>query len=117
MKKTVILFLCMLVTFSAFSKMMDSRHIELQAKQAGSEALRSVIPVSALLEGNVILLKFLNSPEHVTVTVMDAEGNEISAETYSSPQSVKLQEIQTSGGYRLEIVYDDVCLCGDFMIE
>ena len=117
MKKTVILFFCMLVTFSVYSKIMDSRHIELQAKQAGSEALRSVIPVSALLESNVILLNFLNSPENVTVTVMDAEGNEILAEVYSSPQSVKLHEIKASGVYKLEVVYGDVCLYGDFVIE
>ena len=117
MKKTVILFFCMLVTFSVYSKIMDSRHIELQAKQAGSEALRSVIPVSALLERNVILLNFLNSPENVTVTVMDAEGNEILAEVYSSPQSVKLHEIKASGVYKLEVVYGDVCLYGDFVIE
>lgn len=117
MKKTVILFFCMLVTFSAYSKIMDSRHIELQAKQAGSEALRSVIPVSALLERNVIMLNFLNSPENVTVTVMDAEGNEILAEIYSSPQSVKLHEIKLPGVYKLEVVYGDVCLYGDFVIE
>lgn len=117
MKKTVILFFCMLVTFSAFSKVMDSRHIELQAKQAGSEALRSVIPISALLEGNTILLNFLNSPENVTVTVTDVEGNEIFVETYSSPLSAKFQVTRIPGNYTLEIVYGDICLYGNFIIE
>lgn len=117
MKRTAILFLCMFIGFSAFSKVMDSKHIRLEAGRANSGALRSVIPVSALLEENVILLNFLNSPENVTVTVTDAEGNEILSEIYNSPQLVKLEAIQMPGSYTLDIVYGDTSLYGDFVIE
>lgn len=117
MKKRVILFLCMLVSFSAFSKIMDSKHIRLEASRAGAGALRSVIPVSALLEGNTILLNFLNSPENATVTVTDADGYKILEEAYSLPQIVKLQVIHKQGNYTLEIVYEDTCLYGEFTIE
>lgn len=117
MKKTVILFLCMLVTFSAFSKIMDSRDIHLKARKADKDVLRSVIPVRSSLEGNTILINFFNAPRNVTVTVLDAEGNKVFIEAYSSPQIVKLQALYVSGSYTLEVAYEDTCLYGDFAIE
>lgn len=117
MKKTIILFLSLLVAFSAFSKIMDSRDIHLKARKADKDILRSVIPVRSSLEGNTIVINFFNSPENVTVTVTDAEGNEILSEIYSSPQLVKLEAIQMPGSYTLDIVYGDTSLYGDFVIE
>lgn len=117
MKRTVILFLCMLVAFSAFSRVLDSRHIKLQAIRSNTHILRSVNPVSATLDENVISLDFKNSPENVTVRVTDVEGKEIIVEDYTSPQLVKLQAIKTSGNYTIEIVYGETILYGDFVIE
>ena len=109
MRKTLFLFLCVLVGFSAFSKTADSRDIELRARQSDQEALRSILPVRAWQEENTIWVEFFNSPESATITVKKSGGNEVFSKTFSSPE--------LSGEYVVEITYGDIILSGEFIIE
>lgn len=77
MRKTLFLLLCMLVGFGAFSKTTDSREIDLRAKQSDQEALRSILPVRASLDGNTLLVEFFNSPQEVTVKISNLENQEV----------------------------------------
>lgn len=117
MKRTIILLWCMLIAFSAFSKVLDTRDIYLKAKKANNGALRTITPVKAFLEGNTVFIKFLDSPDNVIITMKDSQGSEIATEVYKSPQFIQFQTLQLSGSYTLEITYADTCLYGDFVIE
>lgn len=117
MRKTLFLFLCMIVGFSAFSKTTDSREIELRARQADQEALRSMLPVRACLEENTVVVEFFNAPENVIITIKDAEGSEVITETYSSPELIQLPLTQHAGEYVVEITYGNTTLSGKFSIE
>ena len=117
MRKTLFLFLCVLVGFSAFSKTADSRDIELRARQSDQEALRSVLPVRAWQEENTIWVEFFNSPESATITVKKSGGNEVFSKTFSSPELIQLPLTQLSGEYVVEITYGDIILSGEFIIE
>lgn len=116
MKKVIILFACMLVAFSGFSKVSNSRDIELHAEHANDEALRSILPVRALLDGNTIQIEFFGSFESVVVKITDATGKEVLTSAYSSPQLVQLQVNQGANDYTIEISYGETSLYGDFTI-
>lgn len=117
MKKVIILFVCMFVTFSGFSKTSNSRDIHLRARDADQEALRSILPVRATLDENTIQIEFFDSPENVVVKITDATGKEILTSAYSSPRLVQLQVNQDVNDYVMEIIYDETCLYGEFVIE
>ena len=110
MRKTLFLFLCVLVGFSAFSKTADSR-------ESDQEALRSILPVRAWQEENTIWVEFFNSPESATITVKKSGGNEVFSKAFSSPELIQLPLIQLSGEYVVEITYGDIILSGEFIIE
>lgn len=117
MKKTIILFACMLVALTCFSKVTDSRDIALHAGHENEEALRSILPVRAVIDGNILQLEFLDSPENVVVKISDKAGKEIITSAYSFPQLVKLYVNQGANDYTIEIIYGETCLYGDFTIE
>lgn len=117
MRKTLFLLLCMLVSFSIFSKTTDSRDIELRARQSGQEALRSILPVRAWLEGNSIWVEFLSLPGCAVVTIKGKDGSDVITKIYESPKLIQLPSIQQYGEYILEITYGDTILSGYFIIE
>lgn len=117
MKKTILLFVCMLLTFCGFAKTANSRDIHLRARDADQEALRSILPVRAILDGNIIQIEFFDSPENAIVTITDADGVDIVTGTYSSPGLVRLRVSQVSNEYAIEIAYGEVYLYGNFIIE
>lgn len=117
MKKAIILFVSMFFVFFTFAKTQTSRDIHLRAKQAGQEALRSVLPVRAYLDRNTILVEFFESQENVVITIKDTSDKTVITETYDSPELVRLQLTPLSGEYLVEITYDNTCLTGEFTLE
>lgn len=117
MRKTLFLLLCMLVGFGAFSKTTDSREIDLRAKQSDQEALRSILPVRASLDGNTLLVEFFNSPQEVTVKISNLENQEVVTEVYTFPKLIRLPITEKSGNYSLDIIYKDTHFSGEFFIE
>lgn len=118
MKKVIVLFVCMLVAFSGFAKTaMTSRDIRLHARNSDQEALRSVLPVRAVLDETTIRLEFFDSPESAVVVITNEEGQKVLTNAYSFPQLVLLQTDKSPGTYEIEIVYGDKCFSGSFIIE
>jgi hypothetical protein len=116
MEKTIILFFCMLVAFSGFSKTTNSRDIHLHARNSDQEALRSILPIKAVLDGNTIQIEFFNSPENVVVKIKEATGKEVFTYIYSSPRLVQIPINQGPDDYVVEVIYGETCLYGNFTI-
>lgn len=117
MKRTLFLFICTLISLSVFSKTTDSKDIHLQARNANKEALRSIVPVRAQLDGCSVVIEFFNSPEDVTIEISDADNQEIETGIYASPELIRLPIPKTSGNYCLDIICNDTHFYGEFFVE
>lgn len=106
----------MLVAFTGFSKVNNSKEIAFHARHENEEALRSILPIRAILDGNTIQVEFFDSPESVFVKILDASGKAVVTEYCSSPQLLQLQ-VNQGNDYVIEIVYGEVCLYGNFSID
>lgn len=117
MRKTLFLLVCMLVAFSTFSKTTTSRDIDLRARHADDRPLRSIIPVRAVLDEDIISVEFLDSPKDAVIRITDADGNEILSKAYTYPQLVQLPINQKVSIYTIEITLGEICFSGYFCIE
>lgn len=118
MKKILLLviFFCsvsFIHTESVFAKVADTKHIDLVG-QTQDERLRSIFPVQAWLDGADVYVSFLDSPVKATVTITDAEGLLVEEVVAFSPQTIQVPISKEGGSYKIEIVYGDVCLYGQF---
>lgn len=107
--------LCSVTLFSPhlLAKVADSRDIRLIAKTQDKDA-RSVQPVRAYLEGTDVYVSFLDSPVKATVTITDPEGLLVEEVVAFSTQIIQVPISKEGGSYKIEIVYGDVCLYGQF---
>lgn len=117
MRRVIFLFVSMIVAICSFAKTADSKTIALHARHANDGALRSVLPVRAILDGNVIMIDFFESPEHVIVKIKDTDGVELILNEYASPEFIQLQLNQSINNYIIDIVFDDIYLSGNFEKE
>lgn len=117
MRKAFFLFVCMLVALNTFSKTTTARDIELRARHADDEALRSIIPVRAMLDEDILSVEFWDSPKDAVIRITDADGNEILSKAYTYPELVQLPINQKVSIYTIEITLGEICFSGYFCIE
>lgn len=118
MKKILLLviFFCsvsFIHTESVFAKVAGTKHIDLVG-QTQDERLRSITPVQAWFDGTDVYVSFLDSPVKATVTITDAEGLLVEEIVAFSPQTIQVPISKEGGSYKIEIIYGDVCLYGQF---
>ena len=119
LKKLVLIFIyVLLATWTlpdlAFAKIMDSREIEIRAKEEKNNP-RSLFPVRAWVDEQVVCVSFMEAAEVATVIVTNTKNGEIITHIYSSPEIVS---VPLSGGmYEIEISYGSKSFAGNFEIE
>lgn len=120
MKKNYFLFLIIVwgLTFVSpvilSAKVTDTRDIELRTK-AGNKELRSLPPVRAWIDNQTVYVLFLDLPSTATVVITNTENSEIQTMSFSFPQTVSiLMSQESSGGYEIEISYEEKIFTGEF---
>lgn len=98
----------------AFAKIMDSREIEIRAKEE-KNIPRSIFPVRAWVDEQVVCVSFIEAVEAATVIVTNTKNGEVITNVYSSPKIVSVP--LSDGMYEIEICYGSKSFVGNFEIE
>ena len=119
LKKLILIFIyVLLATWTlpdlTFAKIMDSREIEIRAKEKKNDP-RSLLPVRAWVDEQVVCVSFMEAIEVATVIVTDTKNGEVTTNIYSSPKIVSVP--LSSGMYEIEISYGSKSFVGNFEIE
>lgn len=120
LKKLVLIFIyVLLATWTlpdlAFAKIMDSREIEIRAKEEKNNP-RSLFPVRAWVDGNTIYVTFYELPSTATVTIIKMQNGNDMTTTYQSPQTISLF-LDELGEYEILISYNSKEFVGNFDLE
>lgn len=97
--------------------MVTSQEIDIRAGQDHKHDLRSILPVRATINESTVTVVFYDSLPEVTILIRNAEGTVVSEEVYQSPSAVQIPVTAGKGDYKIEIVYADMYLYGDFTID
>lgn len=106
-----------LIPNNMYSRTTASRDIDIKAGQEHKLDLRSVLPVRATINESTVTVVFYDSLPEVTILIRNAEGTVVSEEVYQSPSAVQIPVTAGKGDYKIEIVYADMYLYGDFTID
>lgn len=117
LKKLILIFIyVLLATWTlpdlTFAKIMDSREIEIRAKEKKNDP-RSLFPVRAWIDGQMIFVSFWDLPSTATVIITNVESGESVTKSYVSPQTVSVF-LKDKGKYKIEINYDSEIFEGNF---
>lgn len=119
LKKLILIFIYVsLATWAlpnfAFAKIMDSREIEIRAKEEKNNP-RSLFPVRAWVDKHVVCVSFIEVAKVATVIVTNTKNGEVTTNIYSSPEIVSV--LLSDGMYKIEIRYGSKSFVGKFEIE
>lgn len=117
MRRAIFLFVSMIVAICSFAKTTDSKTIALHARHANDGALRSIQPVNAILDGNIVRIDFFNSFENVKISITDMSGNVVNTAICRYPDVIQFEIEQKEDSYILEITFSNVKLSGTFIID
>lgn len=106
-----------LIPNDMYSRTTASRDIDIKAGQEHKLDWRSVLPVRATINESTVTVVFYDSLPEVTILIRNAEGTVVSEEVYQSPSAVQIPVTAGKGDYKIEIVYADMYLYGDFTID
>ena len=72
-------------------------------------------PVRAWIDNQTVYVLFLDLPSTATVVITNTENSEIQTMSFSFPQTVSiLMSQESSGGYEIEISYEEKIFTGEF---
>lgn len=124
MKAKLLLFLLyiMLPQFSMGIWGMElkvSKQIELKGKKTNDSHRSIPILPTASVDGSLLSIDFLSIVDFATITIRNAETNEIVySSTYSSVKKIMIDlEGENKGKYALELCYDETIVLGEFVFE
>lgn len=100
----------------SFAKAANSKEIELRAETGDRPTRRSVLPVQARFDGTAVFISFYDTPATVSITITDANGEEVLNEMYLSPEGARFDIANGSGSYVIEISYPDITYYGSFTL-
>lgn len=120
LKKLILIFIyVLLATWTlpdlTFAKIMDSREIEIRAKEKKNDP-RSLFPVRVWLDGKTVYVTFYELPSTATVTIIKMQNGNDMTTTYQSPQTISLF-LDELGEYEIQISYSSKEFVGNFDLE
>lgn len=120
LKKLILIFIyVLLATWTlpdlTFAKIMDSREIEIRAKEKKNDP-RSLFPVRAWVDGQMIYVSFWDLPSTATVIITNVESGESITKSFLSPETVSVPINNENGTYEIQISYEEKVFTGEYKL-
>lgn len=106
----IVLLLLSIIPEEIESKCTITRDIDLKSQKIPVK--RSVLPVSAWIDEDIVHVSFLDSPQFATITIKDQNGIVLTKEIYSFPSQVQLLISDLDAVSVIEIEYGEVSVYG-----
>ena len=120
LKKLILIFIyVLLATWTlpdlTFAKIMDSREIEIRAKEKKNDP-RSLLPMRAWVDGQMIYVSFWDLPSTATVIITNVESGESITKSFLSPETVSVPINNENGTYEIQISYEEKVFTGEYKL-
>lgn len=120
LKKLILIFIyVLLATWTlpdlTFAKIMDSREIEIRAKEKKNDP-RSLLPVRVWVDGQMIYVSFWDLPSTATVIITNVESGESITKSFLSPETVSVPINNENGTYEIQISYEEKVFTGEYKL-